>query len=170
MSKYLIIESSLNPNSKSKILAKEAQSHLKQIQTISLEDYNLPFCDGKSVYSNPKVQQLTQEIQSAKGILIATPIYNYTINSALKNAIECTGQKAWSNKVVGFLVAAGGPGSYMAIMGIANSLMLDFRCIIVPRFVYALPGDFEEKTLSNPEIKERIKGLTDTFSHFTKVL
>ena len=75
------------------------------------------------------------------GIVVATPIYNYDASAAAKNLVELTG-RAWQNKVVGFLCAAGGDGSYMSIMALANSLMLDFRCVIVPRFVYATGGAF----------------------------
>jgi hypothetical protein len=40
------------------------------------------------------------------------------------------------------ICAAGGGSSYMSVMGLANSLMLDFRCLIIPRFVYAKGDDF----------------------------
>ncbi len=50
--------------------------------------------------------------------------------------IELAGS-AWEDKIVGFLCAAGGMSSYMSVMAYANSLMLDFRCVIIPRFVYA---------------------------------
>ena len=71
-----------------------------------------------------------------KAILLATPIYNYDVSAAAKNMVELTGS-AWRDKTVGFICAAGGTSSYMSVMGLANSLMLDFRCIILPRFVYA---------------------------------
>jgi NAD(P)H-dependent FMN reductase len=73
-------------------------------------------------------------VNSARAVIIATGIYNYDANAAVKNLVELTGD-AWENKVVGFLCAAGGMSSYMSIMSLANSLMLDFRSIIVPRFV-----------------------------------
>ena len=34
--------------------------------------------------------------------------------------------------------------SYMSVMAYANSLMLDFRCVIIPRFVYATGSAFAE--------------------------
>ena len=58
----------------------------------------------------------------------------------------------------------------MAIMGIANSLMLDFRCVIIPRFVYAKPDDFENGDLVSEEIKTRVKELSDEMVRFTSVL
>jgi FMN reductase len=44
-------------------------------------------------------------------------------------------------------------------MSLANSLMLDFRCYIVPKFVYATKNDFEEDKIVNSDIKSRIEGL-----------
>ena len=71
MSKIVIIESSLNKRSKSERLAKEAYTHLNKEEAtlISLGEYNLPLCDGGSVYADPNVQKLTQELESAKGVL-----------------------------------------------------------------------------------------------------
>ena len=45
----------------------------------------------------------------------------------------------------------------MSAMSFANSLMLDFRCWVVPRFLY-VPKDFEGDTLP-PELDERMDGL-----------
>ena len=95
---------------------------------------------------------------AAEGILIASPIYNYSINSPLKNLIELTGRN-WQEKVVGFLCAAGGASSYMAIMGIASSLMLDFRCLILPKFVYATGNHFEEDRITDEGVEQRITEL-----------
>ena len=52
----------------------------------------------------------------------------------------------------------------MAILGLANSLMLDFRCLIVPRFVYATGDDFVNDRqpgmqIASDEIKDRIEQL-----------
>ena len=49
-----------------------------------------------------------------------------------------------------------GQGSYMSAMGVANSLMLDFRCIIVPRFIYATGDAFEGDGLADDEIQQRV--------------
>jgi hypothetical protein len=52
----------------------------------------------------------------------------------------------------------------MSVMSFANSLMLDFRCWIVPRFVYATGGDFEGDTIKSPEINNRLdQMLTEMF-------
>jgi FMN reductase len=89
------------------------------------------------------------------------PIYNYASGASAKNLIELTGS-AWSDKVVGFLCAAGGHSSYMSILGLANSLMLDFRCLINPRFVYTDGSAFEGGQITDSEIKKRIEELASS--------
>lgn len=159
---YLIIASSLKSTSRSLILAEAAERSLKslgrEVELIKLRDYPLPFCDGETAHGDPRVSLLAEKIVSAEGILIACPIYNYSINSSLKNLIELTGRN-WQEKVVGFLCAAGGASSYMAIMNFAGSLMLDFRCLILPKFVYATGNHFEEDRITDEGVEQRISEL-----------
>ena len=126
---FLVFSTSLRPASRSRLLATLAASHFEQlgasVELIDLARFPLPPCDGQSCYSDPNVMLVAEKIRVARGILMASPIYNFDVSSVAKNLVEVTGQ-AWREKTVGFLCAAGGRGSYMSIMGIANSLMLDF--------------------------------------------
>ena len=107
---------------------------------------------------------------SKKGLFImAIPIYNYNISSSAKNAVELGGRMLY-DKIFGFICAAGGKSSYMSVMSLANSLMIDFRCYIIPKFVYATKHDFDGKKISNEEIKERLKELSDELIRITNAL
>jgi FMN reductase len=94
-------------------------------------------------------------VTAADAIILATPIYNYDANAVAKNFVELTG-KGWENKVVAFLCVAGGEKSFMSVMPLANSLMLDFRCVIVPRFVYATGAAFTGDQVTAPDIVARV--------------
>jgi FMN reductase len=170
---YLVISSSLNPKSLSRLLALTAFNNLKKkyvsAEWLDLADHSIPFCDGDSTHKNSEAKKLREKINNAKGILFAVPIYNYDVNAAAKNLIELTGD-AWKNKVVGFLCAAGGKSSYMSIMGLANSLMLDFRCLIIPRFIYSTSEDFSEGKVANPQVKDRISELVKELEHVCMTL
>lgn len=159
MPALLIVSSSLNSDSNSRLLAREAERALRAaghaVTFLDLRELPLPLCDGEKAYADPNVLRADRLIAGADGILVATPIYNYDASAAAKNFVELTG-KAWTNKVVGFLCSAGGQGSYMSIMGFANSLMLDFRCVIVPRFVYATGGAFAGETIADATIAARV--------------
>ncbi|MBX9952951.1 MAG: NAD(P)H-dependent oxidoreductase [Candidatus Obscuribacterales bacterium] len=161
---YLVISTSLNPESNSRIMAKEVFDELAKkdkVKFIDLQDYPLPICDGGTCYSDSNVQELSNLIANARCVLMAAPVYNFYLSAAAKNLIELTG-KAWSDKLVGFLCAAGGKSSYMSVMNVANSLMLDFRCLIIPRFVYADGSSFQADQITDADMQRRIVELADT--------
>ncbi len=158
----LLISGSLNPDSNSRILVHAIEQALQtldvQTRFLDLRDYPLPFCDGDSAYNDPRLPELSAMIREADAILIGIPVYNFDINAAVKNLVELTGS-AWENQVVGFLCAAGGRSSYMSVMNFGNDLMLDFRCLIIPRFIYAVGNDFLDSNIQNADIQDRIQTL-----------
>lgn len=157
---YLVISASLRSGSHSRLMGQFLASEL-QGDHLDLREYPLPMCDGEAAYEDPKVEHLRARVAAARVILLAVPIYNYDANAAAKNLVELTGG-AWEDKIVGFACAAGGESSYMSIIGLANSLMLDFRCIILPRFVYALGDDFDDGKITSTEIKRRLQQLAES--------
>lgn len=169
----LVVSASLNSESNSRLLAREAHRALNDsghaAELVDLRDLALPLCDGSTAYTHPSTTRARNLIAGADGLLLATPVYNFDANAALKNLVELTG-KAWENKIVAFACCAGGGSSYMAIMGLANSLMLDFRCTIVPRFVFATEGDFSDETIANADIARRTHELAATLARYAAAL
>jgi FMN reductase len=173
MPKYLVISTSGNPHSNSRRMGRIAFAHLQERKIdcdwIDIREMDLPLCDAHKCYGMPGSKKLTASIEAADGILIAAPVYNYDVAAATKNMIELTGS-AWEDKIVGFLCAAGGMGSYMSVMAYANSLMLDFRCVIIPRFVFATGEAFDGDNVIDKKIARRIEMLTSELVRFTKAL
>jgi len=113
---------------------------------------------------------LTDLVASASGIILATPIYNFDVNAAAKNMIELTGS-AWTEKLVGFICASGGARSYMSVLGLANSLLLDFHCHVFPRFVFAPSDSFDDDgRLTDSNVQERIEHFADRFHRLAEML
>lgn len=170
---YVVISCSLNRSSRSRSLAARAFQSLQDeghpAEWIDLRDLDLPPCDGSTCYENETVQQLSRTVREATGVLIAAPVYNYGLSASAKNLVELTGD-AWREPVVGFLCAAGGRASYMAVMGLANSLMLDFRTFILPRFVYASKTSFRDAELDDVDVQQRIRNLTRELARVASAL
>lgn len=164
----LVLSASLNPDSRSRILARHAHAVLHAQgpggELVDLLDLNLPLCDGARAYGHAAVAPLAAKIRDADAVILAFPVYNYDASASAKNLIELTG-KAWTAKVVALMTAAGGQGSYMAPMQIANALMLDFRSLIVPRFVYATGSAFEAGRVVDPEVARRVEELVRETAH-----
>ena len=156
-----IISCSLHPASRSYVLAQEALVAVQQTgATAALYDLRtleLGFADATTAHKTPDAITIIEAIRNANAVILAMPIYNYDVNAAAKNLLEI-GLRAWDRKVVSFLCVAGGRSSYMSAMGVANSLMLDFRCLIVPRFVYATGADFgDDRTATMHVAAEEIQ-------------
>ena len=173
MPKYLVVSTSGNPNSNSRRMGRVAFAHLQKRKVdctwMDISEMDLPLCDADKCYSTPAAQKLNKAIETADGILIAAPVYNYDVAAAAKNMIELTGS-SWEEKVVGFLCAAGGNSSYMAVMAYANSLMLDFRTVIIPRFVYATGDAFKGDEIIDKKVITRIEQAADELVRFTQAL
>ncbi len=169
----LVISCSLNPDSRSRLLAEEITSYFEasgsSVDSLDLRKTQMPLCDGSSTASSEIVTALHERIKTSNGIVMCVPIYNFDVNAAAKNLIELTGA-SWSGKVVGFACAAGGKSSYMSVMGIANSLMLDFRAHIIPRFIYATGESFTENALTDSDLQIRLQEFSEEMLRVARAL
>src|SRR5216117_3906365 len=173
MPKHLVISTSGNPDSNSRRMGRAAIAHLQKKKVdcdwIDIREMDLPLCDAHECYGMPGSKKLSAAIESADGILIAAPVYNYDVAAATKNMIELTGS-VWEDKIVGFLCAAGGEASYMSVMAYANSLMLDFRCVIIPRFVFATSEGFDGDNIADKKVTARVEQVAKDLVRFTEAL
>lgn len=140
-----IVNANLSPGGKPGHLAETLASLFSadghEARLVSLCDCGLPACDGAACYGDERTIALTAELAEAEAIALVAPIYNFDLNAAAKNLIELTGS-SWKGKAVGLVCTAGADRSYLAPLGFMNSLSIDYRCLVSPRFVYATRGDF----------------------------
>ena len=146
--KITVVSSSLDPDSRSERIARICLNKLEQTGTsatfIDLRATRLERFDNSAIYGTPEYAELHTQIAQADGLLLCTPIYNWSVSSELKRLIEVTGSTppdgsvrgAWFDKVVTFAGAAGLPHSYMAFSTLATTLMLDFKCVVNPYQIY----------------------------------
>jgi NAD(P)H-dependent FMN reductase len=171
--KIAAVSANLNPKSKTRILLQAVtdrlQHHGSEVSWIGLDQEDLPMCDGYLCYQNPRVQELTAEIQSCDAIVLASPVYNYDFNAVAKNFLELTGS-AWKGKPIAFVLTAGGLGSYMAPTSFANSLWLDYHCYLYPHFLYATGHDFAGDAIESENVLTRMESLAKGFVHFTHMI
>ena len=156
-----ILATSLDASSRSQIMAQYAAERLEArgvpCTLVDLRGWNLPFGGGETEAHAEEVSRLKRLVQPATHLLFAMPVYNWGVNAAAKNLLEILSGHELNEKTVGFMCAAGGQSGYMSVLPFANSLMLDFRCWIVPRFVYATGGDFGDDEIKNDKVRERIE-------------
>ena len=170
--RHLILATSFSKRRLSTALGSELAADLvalgEEVEELGLPELDLPFCDGGASYGLPQVARFQEAISLADTVTLAVPIHNWDVGGGARNAVAMGGD-AWKGKTIGIVCAAGGGASYMGVMGIANSLMLDYRCLIVPRFVYATGQCFEDGKVTDPAIHERLQGLARALCGFAAV-
>lgn len=159
MQNVAILATSLNEDSRSQqlagLLAEQLTTGGTDCELVDLRDHDLPLCGPQDSWNHPDLKHINQVIARASHVVLAVPIYNYGVNAAAKNLIELVG-RAFTDKVIAFVCAAGGGNSYMGVLELANQLMLDFRAVIVPRFVYVTKADWSEDGSLAPGVQGRL--------------
>lgn len=164
----LVISTSLDVASKSRGLAVEVQTELERLgettQLLDLNKIDLPAFDNGTVFDSESFARTHLLICEAESVVLAVPIYNWSVGSSAKNLIEATGatgedgrKAAWFDKLVTFVCAGGLPHSYMAYSTLATSMMLDFKCVVNPYVVYATDRDWDEPGQLRPLLRSRLQ-------------
>ncbi len=158
----VVVNSSLAGDSNTRLLSLHALAHAQTrgigAELVDLKDYRvLPYGEPGS----EGLEEIEAKLGAARAILLAFPLYNYNLNASLKALIEHCGS-CLEDKVVGLMSAAGGRSSYMSLSAVGQTLMLDFRSWVVPRFVYAVGGDFGPEAIGSEEIRRRVEQLVET--------
>ena len=145
--KFAVINTNLAPGGKPAVVATTLASLFTdaehEVDLIHLGELDLPACDGYVCYQNAATISLSETLASVDAILLVSPVYNYDLNAAAKNLIELTGS-SWKGKAVGLVCLAGANRSYLAPLAFINSLAIDYRCLVSPRYVYVTRSDFTE--------------------------
>ena len=116
---------SLRPSSYSRSALRVALEGAQEVgavtKLIDLREYELILCDGKEDESNypDDVFRLRKEVQSADGLIIATPEYHGSFSGVLKNALDLMGFDEIEGKMIGLVGVSGGSlGALNALNGL----------------------------------------------------
>lgn len=137
-----------------------------QVTLLDLSATALPLCDGGACFQHPAVHLATAQVRAARAVIFCFPVYNHQANAAAKNFLEVTND-GWNGKVIGLVATGGTDRSYLAPLSLANSLMVDHRCVIVPRFVFVTPANFsaDGTIAAEGEIASRLTELARDLMH-----
>ena len=132
MVKIVGIAGSLRPDSYSQMAVNVAAQKVAalgaEVEVLDLRQMQLPFCDGGTEYPNyPDVQRLRTAVNSADGLILASPEYHGSISGVLKNTLDLMSFEQLSGKVTGFISILGGQ--------VNSNTLNDLRVIL--RWVHA---------------------------------
>ena len=165
MSKIIVIQGSLNKNSKTAIIVDEVVKLLKEKninhEIIDLRKLRLEFCDGRDLKDyNEDLRNAYKLIEEASAYIIGMPVYCYSVSGVLKNFLDIT-CSAMEGKFAGIVCNAGGAMSYLASADLMKILSYEVHVLSVQPTVYAHGNDFQDGKIANPKVLEKAKHMIE---------
>jgi len=174
MQKVLIIQGSLNPKSKTAIVAQEAERILHRCdgidcQTLDLRCFEIQFCDGRKLQDyGSDTKKAYKMVEDADGLIIGMPVYCYSVSGPLKNLIDIT-SSAMEKKVAGILCTAGSSMSYLASADLAKILAYESKVLSIQPVVCSNYEDFKDGKLENQKVHDKLNAMIEVLVSLLKV-
>ena len=166
MSNIVVIQGSLNPNSRTAIVTQKTAEVLTEkgisFETIDLRELEMEFCDGRELEEyNQDMQDAYQKMEAADAYIIGMPVYQYSIAGPLKNFLDITMGAMKGEKPVGIICNSGGVRSYLASAELMKALSFEVSALCVQPTVHTWAGDFEDGAIKDPKIVEKIEKMVN---------
>lgn len=172
MPQVVLIQGSLNKESRTAILVQHTEKKLKHsglnVDVLDLRDIQMEFCDGRPLKEyHPEIQQAYRTMEQADAFVVGMPVYCYSVSGPLKNFIDIT-SGAMEKKIAGILCNAGGKQSYMASADLSNILAYESHVTTVQPIVYSSYEDFDDQILTGDKVKSKIHEMVNHLTHHLK--
>jgi len=135
-------------------------------ELLDLKDYNLEFCNGKSVINyNEDTQEVIEKVCSADAFIIGTSIFQGSFTGALKNLFDLIPPKALRHKVMGFVANGGTFQHYLVVENQLKPIAGFLRSYVAPGHVYLNNSHFNsKKEIIDQDALERLYELAQEVS------
>jgi len=141
-----------------------------QSSFLDLSQLSLPIFTGEPhQYEIEEVKVLTEAIEKADGILLATPEYHGAMSGALKNAFDFLNSAYFAHKPVALLaVAGGGKGGINALNNLRTVARALYANVLSKQLVLD-PADIVEKGTLRKNAADGIHELVNELILYTQV-
>lgn len=169
---------SLRQASANRGLLRAAQAVLPENVTMDIAELgDVPFYNSDIETKPESVKRLLAQIESAQGLVLASPEYNYSIAPALKNALDWASRepdnRLLSGKTVAIVGAGGGMGTSRSQYHLRQvCVCLNLHVLNKPEFfASAFSGNFDEggDLLSEP-LREQLATQMTALADWTRKL
>lgn len=119
--------------------------HGVEAELLDLGTVDLGFADGTPVADlEDDTAAAIAAIESAKALVLATPVYRGSLTGALKNLLDLTPVRALQGKVVGLVAMGASDHHYLGAERHLRDVLAFFGVIPMPVAVYLNGGDFAD--------------------------
>jgi FMN reductase len=132
-----------------------------EVELINLGDQKIAFADGRAPEQyNDDTARVVESVQSAAGVIFASPVYRGSFTGALKNLLDHLPIESLGGKPVGIIAMGATPHHFLGVDWHLRDVLAWFGAIVVPASVYLVSADFVEGELSEGA-KRDLRDLAD---------
>jgi NAD(P)H-dependent FMN reductase len=139
----LVVSTALRPGSHTLTAARIVQWRLETdgfaVDLADLASGQLPQPEAAGSLPDKTVREMVGRVKRAALVVICFPVSGNQPNYPAQDFVKITNE-AWKGKVVSFVASATDDCSYLASLPLANSLMVDHQCLVVPHFLQLVPA------------------------------
>lgn len=99
--------------------------------------------------------------------VFATPIYNSSYSSTIKNIVDLIPLKYLEKHQV-LVIGHGGTPHHLLALSELQKVLLSCGCFVFPKTIYTVPEDYDKGEISNKEVRCHISNVTFDFRMFYK--
>ncbi|AFJ48022.1 NADPH-dependent FMN reductase [Shimwellia blattae] len=153
--RILLISGSPVAVSRSRILTEAARQWLNQqgaeTRLINVSDINAQALI-QAQFSHPEIRQVIDQVASADGIIVASPVYKAACTGVLKTLLDLLPERALENKVVLPLMTAGSHAHLLALDYSLKPVLGALKAEEIMSGVYACDSHIQYATSSHPSV------------------
>ena len=140
-----------------------------EVELINLADKKVAFADGRPAEQlGDDTASILASVQSAHGVIIASPVYRGSFTGALKNLLDHLPVEALAGKPVGIVAMGATQHHFLGVDWHLRDVLAWFGAMTVPTSVYLASNDFIEGQLTDGA-KNDLKALTDAVIKLTTI-
>ena len=142
------------------------------VESVDLQSYELPFCDGRPDRSpyGESTNRFIETVQSADGLILGSPNYHGSLTGVLKNALDLLGPDAIRDKLVGLVATARGDAGAMNTLNHLRHICRWMNGWVIPAEV-SIPRAHEMLgDPMDPNIREQLENLARELVRYNTLL
>jgi FMN reductase len=112
---------------------------------LDLALFRIGFADGTTIDQlEDDTAILVEQIRSAAGVILASPVYRASLTGALKNSLDLLPVDALQAKPVGLLAMGGSDHHFLGVASHLRDVLGWFGALLAPTDVYLTGADFSD--------------------------
>ena len=131
-------------------------------EVVELVDRRISFLDAMTrETTHGRALEIVEAIEGADVLVVGTPVYRASYTGLFKHVFDLVHYEALIGKTVVLTATGGSPLHGLVMEHQLRPLFGFFRAHTVPSAVYATEADFDQYTLVNPAVLDRIERASD---------